>query len=377
MPSDDAPAGLELLVARCRAAAEEARANEAGAGGRSPAPGEVYVLAETAEFPVEWALIERHSDDLQRLWAVPADTHPFATEDDVTIPAGSPGGGIVLRCAFGAWLPEGALPPEGRSRVLAPDFLGEARRAVAAARERRRADPSWQASGGSPELFDWSQEILVPACAAAAARPVELAAIRPPRSRLPRWLPWAAAAGLLVVIASLLAGWLGQRREIEESTRTAANLRLARSQAEDHFQQRMDALEREARDESQHLQRQIAELAGGSSGAVPLVNPPSISLRPAEVLRTEPSVVRIPAESPYLLAFLAPPSGAHFPAYRLALLKGTKILWSQPLSEVRDETIRVLLPRRLLSPGVLRLRLEGLRPGRNSLVAEYSLNVAR
>lgn len=383
MTSDEAPASLELLIARSRVAAERALANEAAAGERLPSPGEVYVLAATAELPVEWTLVERHPDDLDRFWAVPADAHPFASEDDVEIPAGDPAGFLVLRCALGVWLRADALAPERRSRVLASEALDQARRAVAEARERRWAEPARQAGGGSPEISDWHQEVLLPACAAASAGPRALPAPpapRPPRRALPRWLPWAAAAGLLAVTAGLLAGLQGERREsarrLEKLQEESSVLRQQSADRQEKWNRRETTLEQERQDEALRYERRIAEIIGGR--AEPSVNLPRISLRPSEVLRAEPPAVRLPEESPELIVSLALPQGASFPAYRLTLRQDTRTLWqSSRLTEIQGEELDVILPRRFLTPGTrLLLRLEGLRSDQASLVAEYNLPIA-
>ena len=66
--------------------------------GRAPEPGEVFVLPETAELPVEWALLERHPMRRDLWLAVPVDVQPLAGSGDVAVPAEALSGPLVLRC---------------------------------------------------------------------------------------------------------------------------------------------------------------------------------------------------------------------------------------------------------------------------------------
>jgi hypothetical protein len=61
----------------------------------------------------------------------------------------------------------------------------------------------------------------------------------------------------------------------------------------------------------------------------------------------------------------------------LRLDSGAVIWRSDPFPRAGPDEIRLALPRHLLSPGAFRLRLHGLRNGRERRLAEYDLRIAR
>src|SRR5437763_369858 len=93
---------------------------------RPPEPGDLFVFVETADFPVEWAVLDRQPGDAGRLLAVPADTHPLAGSADVEVSAGEPAGPLSLRCRFGLWLDAARFDPARRTGTLAPDAVARA-----------------------------------------------------------------------------------------------------------------------------------------------------------------------------------------------------------------------------------------------------------
>jgi hypothetical protein len=159
------------LQKEARKRSEQARTDRKGRGGRAPAPGDLFVLPETADFPVEWAILDRDPGPPERLHAVPADANPLAGSADVEVPAGEPGGPLNLRCRYGVWIGADAFQPERRTGALAPAAVEEARHKW---RELERGEPSasplaWEVDA-DPEYQDWLADTAAPARAALEAR---------------------------------------------------------------------------------------------------------------------------------------------------------------------------------------------------------------
>jgi len=180
--------------------------------GMPPAPGDLFVLAATADLPVEWAILDRRAG---QLLAVPADTRPLAGGADVEVPAELSGGPLSLRCRFGVWLDAALFEPELRSGALTPDIVAEAlhhfRRLESGDLE---ASPLAEEVDADPEYADWIREVPERARAlVAAARPVPWPAARPSPA-----VSWASAYRLAAVFALLAVGlsiWVALlRREV-------------------------------------------------------------------------------------------------------------------------------------------------------------------
>ena len=166
--------------------------------GMPPEPGDLFVLAATADLPVEWAILDRRAGELL---AVPADTRPLAGSADVEVPAELSGGPLSLRCRFGVWLDAALFEPELRSGALTPDIVAEALQ-----RFRRlesgdlEASPLAEEVDVDPEYADWIREVPERARAlAAAARPA--VARRPSPA-----VSWTSAHRLAAVFALLAFG---------------------------------------------------------------------------------------------------------------------------------------------------------------------------
>lgn len=159
------------LLRRSRKHADQARDELDARRGAPPAPGDLFVLPETAELPVEWAILDRDPGPPERLLAVPADANPLAGSADVEVPAGEPGGPLSLRCRHGVWTEPAAFDPKRRTGVLAPAAVEEARRRW---REIERGEPSASSLAlevdVDPEYQDWLADTLAPARTALEAR---------------------------------------------------------------------------------------------------------------------------------------------------------------------------------------------------------------
>ncbi len=200
--------------------------------GHAPEPGEIFVLTETAELPVEWALLEARP---LAFLAVPADVQPLAGSRDLALGANVLSGPLVLRCGHAVLIAAARLRPELRTGLLDPATLTAARalHAILAA-GTADLDPLGEEIDRDPEYRDWVEEVLDPARAAMAglagegreekehpwggevvemgdwrekrrdARERSDRPTRSERSGFLRVLPWLAAACL-----ALAFGWTG------------------------------------------------------------------------------------------------------------------------------------------------------------------------
>ena len=164
-------------------------------------PGDLFVLAATADLPVEWAILARRPGELL---AVPADTFALAGSADVEVPAELSGGPLSLRCRFGVWLDAGLFEPKLRSGGLTPDIVAEAlqhfRRLESGDLE---ASPLAEEVDADPEYADWIREVpeRARALAAAARHAVWPVAARPAPA-----VSWASAYRLAAIFALLAVG---------------------------------------------------------------------------------------------------------------------------------------------------------------------------
>lgn len=171
---------------------------------RLPEPGDLFVLAATADLPVEWAILDRRSSG--ELLAVPADTCPLSGSADVKVEERAPGGPLVLRCRFGLWLAANVFDPALRTGSLAADTVADAlhcwRQGEAGKSE---ASPLAEEVDVDPEYVDWIRDVPERARKlAATARPVRRQGISPARS-------WAAAyrlAAAMTLVSIGLSVWV-------------------------------------------------------------------------------------------------------------------------------------------------------------------------
>ncbi len=173
------------------------------------APGELLVLRQAAEFPLEWAVVARSAAGDRRLLVVPADTNPSAGADDLLVPPRAAGGPLSLRCGFAVWLPEELLGQGERTGTLEREDLARIERRLAAiAAGESGDDPLGLEAEGDPDYIDWIGATVAPAVAARRAagagwqdRPAA-AVLPPPRPPAPgpalAVTRWAAAALLLL-----------------------------------------------------------------------------------------------------------------------------------------------------------------------------------
>ncbi len=184
----------------------EPRADPAGVPG---APGDLFVLRQTAHCPLEWAVVGSDGGSPARLQVVPADTHPAAGSADVRVPARAASGPLSLRCGFALWVPAAFLSQGVRSGRLDDAALAQAQRRIADLQQGNpTGTPLDREAEGDPEYLDWMNDSVEPAAAAMRAARADWEAARGAgrnQVAMPHRLPlqassWAAAALLLVAL---------------------------------------------------------------------------------------------------------------------------------------------------------------------------------
>src|SRR5262249_18371098 len=174
-PQERARAGLEAALAR----RGRERARQEGRGAE-PWPGDLFVLAETTDWPVERLLVQRAREG--RCWIVAADDNPILGGADVAIGPEAEGGPLSIRSDVGLWTSVESLRRAERTGALAAEDLGRVRRKRDELAAGSVADPRSGPEGEpDPEYEDWLDEVVLPA--RAALRPVLVE--EPARSR--RW----------------------------------------------------------------------------------------------------------------------------------------------------------------------------------------------
>src|SRR5262249_41992219 len=153
--------------------ARAARERAEGEGrGPEPWPGDLYVLPETAGFPVEWLLVERERQGRCRV--VVADANPLLGCADVAVPPEAALGPLSVRPAVEAMVLVDSLRRGERTGALAAEDLDRVRRRREELAVGAVADPRLGPSGEpDPEYEDWLDEVLLPACAALSPSSLE------------------------------------------------------------------------------------------------------------------------------------------------------------------------------------------------------------
>jgi hypothetical protein len=195
--------------------------------GRDAAPGDLFVVRDLAEFPVEWAVLARNPRDPSLLLVVPADSHPATGSADVRVPARSSGGPLNLRCGFAVWLPGSFFESGLRSGKLeAADVSRAESRVDELERGELQGEQLGHETDRDPEYLDWIADSVAPAAEAlaAAARPGERSRrdgpqpAPPRRYQAPPFVTMAAAAALVLALG---LSWrtVSLQREVERLSR--------------------------------------------------------------------------------------------------------------------------------------------------------------
>jgi hypothetical protein len=205
------------------------------ARGPEPWPGDLYVLAETAGFPVEWLVVERTPGHCR---VVAADTNPAFGSADVPVPAEVEGGPLSVRCAVSLQVDLETLRRGERTGTVAPEVLEPVRRRL---EELAAGSPASRLNGPDSDLEDWLEEVLAPARAALLPPSPEAEAPGPPRRSGLR----AAVAAILLLLAVLgglsALSWRFHRGELQ-ARREVERLVHERSALEAEHQRQLAAL---------------------------------------------------------------------------------------------------------------------------------------
>jgi len=171
----------------------------------APAAGDLYVLSQTADFPVEWLLLDRAPDDPDRWLAVPADTNPLRGPGDLWVGPGQDGGPLSIRCRFAVRLPDRALGGGHRTGRVPAEHVARALEAVHDdERGTLEVSPLAEETAADPEYRDWERGVLDPTRKAVAG----LASRQPmPEPARPTARVWISIAAALAVLSFGLGAW--------------------------------------------------------------------------------------------------------------------------------------------------------------------------
>jgi hypothetical protein len=333
--------------------------------GPEPWPGDLYVLAETAGFPVEWLVVERTPGHCR---LVAADTNPALGSADVPVPAEVAGGPLSVRCAVSFRVAVETVRRGERTGTVAPEVLEPVRRRLeelaAGALDARSG------TGGEepdPDLQDWLDEGLAPA--RAALLPASLEAPLPPRGFGRR----AAGAAFLLLLVALggVSGlaWRFQHRErqavreIERLVHEQQELETERRELEAKHQQQLDGL-RQAQ-----ARRPPAPLPPAPE---PLINLAYVNFYPGETRGAEREIAVPGGAAHLILLFYVGQEPCD--EYGLEIARRgapAASLTVQKLQLLSGQEVSVLVPRAKLPDGSYRFRLYGVCAGERRELDAY------
>lgn len=306
----------------------------------SPRAGDVYLLHENVDSPVEWVVLEQDPAAAGRWIVVPADTNPMAGSSDLCLSADASAGPMTLRLRFAVSVAAGTLDPAMLKGVLESESMNLVREM----RERAtgvqaRATTRQREVDLDPDYEDWIQEVVEPA--AAAVRDRETRSDRMPFSRpeadrkrparaqqmVPVEWVYALAAALVMVVVGLGSLVGVQLREIGRLERPRLDIPTKEIQLNDE-------------------QRNVARL-------------------------------RLPGDTSHILLYLTIDETESCESYALELLDlEGRNLWSQSeLSGTPVDELNLMLTRDVLSKAPLKIRLEGICGGAHKLIDEQEIAV--
>lgn len=335
---------LRTEMGKALSGLEEVHAATAGRGDGPPRVGEIFLVAATGRFPVEWAVVERDSADPGFVWVVPTDTHPLVGSADVAVPARGSLGPISLRCGFATRVAMEMFDPQLYFGRLEPEDLDRVRRK----REEIAAGSHIPAEeelavDGDPDYEDWQEEVLAIARAALSGEAGD--AVEKPGTKViafpsRHWMSWAspsAAAASILLALTFGFGLVSQKQQIAD------------------------------------LQKRLAE----SRFEVPLAGLPLTNFSTLRGIRGERVDITVPAEASHVLLLVDINDADPHPAYRLEIGESdTESHWTSdelPRKDVED--VSAVLPREFLPAGEYPFRVFGLREGKVNLVASFKLVV--
>ncbi len=360
-------------------------------GAITPRVGNLYVLPQTAEWSVEWAILDL---DPPRVLAIPADTSSLVGSSDVAVPASASRGALSLRCGFGAWVKAAVFEQATATGLLDSKIVQAAkehwaaldRGEVCGSLEEREVDLD-------SEYLEWVEDTLTGARAALVAastaiepvsRPTpeselaDVVPIRPPRPAR-RWStfggPMGLAASVLLVISlglgrQLMLSEQAQEAAVQEHRQQITELEQDQQQAHESHQQDLARMQSALGRATEEHQQQLAELEasqrelGASRRPQPVVNLPFVVLSSGPT-RSGGERLKLPSDSELFMLILRLAPSDTYPKYRLEVRRrGTeRVLWSSSQLSTRGAELTVALPRTLLPAGEYELRLSGLSAG--------------
>ncbi len=366
-----AEAGLEEAVARL------ARERAASAGrGPEPWPGDLFVFSETADFSVEWLLVERERRSRCRI--VAADTNPLLGQVDLALPPEAPGGPLSVRCAVGLSIEVESLRQGQRIGALAAEDLDRVRQRCREQDAGVLADSRLGAGGEpDPDYEDWLDEVLLPALAALS--PAVEERVRHER----RWGFYGVAAALALLLAfsgvSALA-WRSRQAE-QRAWREVHRLEGERQRllvAQRQERAAVAAVEAAEARRIADLHKEAAPslLATRRPPLALLANLAYVSFYPGEA-RGDLRELPLPSGATYLVVLFYIGQQPPYPEYRLEVIRGAggPALDVPGLRPLPSEEVSVALPRAQLPDGVYHLHLDGISGDARKSVGEYEMRI--
>lgn len=333
------------------------------ARGPEPWPGDLYMLPETAGFPVEWLVVERTPGHCR---LVAADTNPALGSADVPVPAEVEGGPLSVRCGVSLQVGVETLRRGERTGTVAPEVLEPVRRRL---EELAAGSPAPRLDEPDSGLEDWLDEVLAPARAALLP-----AGPGKPASRRLLGLRMAVAA-ILLLLAAL--GWLSalswrfHRGELQARHEVQRLVQERRSLAAEH--QRQLASLREAQAQARRPPEPPEPPPPAPAPLQPLVNLAYHSFYPGETRGTLREIA-VPSQATHLfLQFYIGQEpcdeyGLEI-AHRGASAASLTIKGLRPLSG--QEVVSMAVPRTQLPDGSYQLRLYGMCDGERRELGDY------
>jgi hypothetical protein len=362
-PRDPKARSLAALQAAVdRHADEHARSM---ARGPEPWPGDLYVLAETAGFPVEWLVVERTASGRCRL--VAADTDPALGSTDVLVPVEVEGGPLSVRCAVSVQVGVETLRRGDRTGTVAPEVLEPVRRRL---EELAAGSPAPRLDEPDSGLEDWLDEVLAPARAALLP-----AGPGKPASRRLLGLRMAVAAILLLLAAlgglSALS-WRFHRGELQARHEVERLVHERRALEAEH--QRQLAALREAQTQARRPPKPPEPPPPAPAPLQPLVNLAyAPSFYPRETRGTLREIV-VSGESTHLLLLFYVGHQRPCKEYELDIARRGAPAAALTVKELRplpSQEVSVAIPRAQLPDGSYWLRLYGLCDGERRELDAY------
>ena len=320
------------------------------ARGPEPWAGDLYMLAETAGFPVEWLVVERTPGHCR---LVAADTNPALGSADVPVPAEIEGGPLSLRCAMSVQVGVETLRRGERTGTVAPEVLEAVRRRL---EDLAAGSPAPRLDEPDPGLEDWLEEVLAPARAALLP-----AGPDKPASRRLLGLRMAVAAILLLLAAlgglSALS-WRFHRGELQARHEVERLVHERRALEAEH--QRQLAALREAQTRARRPPEPPPPVR---EPLRPLVNLAYATFYPSETRGTLREIA-VPSQAAHLfLVFYVGQQEPPCEEYELDIARRGAPAAFLTLKELRPlpgQEVSVAIPRAQLPDGSYQLRLYGM-----------------